>query len=202
MKILKKIIEILLYPLILILLVIALVCLLIKLPFDYVKYKSSLYYRTYRKKYKPFFADSSEFELHNVILKHQLPIRYITNPDEDSDVEGWFMMGDVLLISNSVDFEYDSESGTWKYCVYDEYEDKSTTLTIDEYVHGEIAEVNRLVGEDICRDAVVLIDSDILDAADDYLEPMKAEKHVLLYKGNLDEVLVKLCDSESAGKDG
>ncbi len=53
---------------------------LLYLPFDYVKYKASLYYKTFHKKYKLFAGLGTNFDVYNVILKNQLPIEYIENP--------------------------------------------------------------------------------------------------------------------------
>ena len=49
--------------------------LIVLIPFDYIKYKRSLYYKRERKKYKPFAATGEAFDIYNEILKNDLPIK-------------------------------------------------------------------------------------------------------------------------------
>lgn len=56
------------------------VCIAIKLPFDYIRYKTSLYFKIEKQKYS-FFAGSSEnFKIYNEIAQNNIPIQYIQNP--------------------------------------------------------------------------------------------------------------------------
>ena len=161
----------------------------IMLPVDYIKYKRSLYYKKERKKYTLFAATGEAFDLYNEILKNDLPIRFYQNPNDPSPACGWFVLDNTLIIVNVFSFEFDHESGTWKYCV-EEDDEVREILTLDEYIEMEIEEANELAGQMICKDAVVLIDGDCIDDT----EKEKAEKRFLIYENNREEVLKQFCE--------
>lgn len=161
-----------------------------KLPFDYLKYKRSPYYKKERKKYSLFAATGSNFEIYNEILKNDLPIRFIENPRDPSVECGRFVFGDMVIIPDEYSFEFDCESGTWQYCCETD-EEKSDLLSLDEYIQDEINTANELAGQEICNDAIVLIDGDCVDD----LEKAKAEKRFLVYENNRAEVLKRFCEN-------
>lgn len=167
------------------------VCVVFLLPLDYIKYKRSLYYKKEHKKYKLFAATDIYFDLYNEILKHELPIKYVSNPDNDSLECGWFVFHDILIIPNVFSFEYDPKNGKWKYCYGDDEETK-VVMSIDEYIHTEIQDANELAGKPICDKAVVLIDSGCIDNA----EAAKSEPKFLLYEDNREEILNEFCNSK------
>ena len=104
------------------------VCLIFLLPLDYIKYKRSLYYKTEHKKYEPFAATGINFEIYNEIIKNDLPIKFICNPNDDSLDEGWFVYNNTLIIPNCFSFEYNTETEKWNYC--DTVEDGDTEDSI------------------------------------------------------------------------
>ena len=67
------------------------VFLIFMLPFDYIKYKRSLYYKNTKKKYTFFAASNPNFKIYNEIDKNNLPISFIHHPKEKSIVYGWFV---------------------------------------------------------------------------------------------------------------
>ena len=169
------------------------IILLCWLPFDYIRYKRSLFYKTERKKYKLFEGIGTHFELYNEIARNNLPIKFIFNPEDDSVERSFFVLGDTLIVVNVFDFEYDFEKDRWLYVCEDIDEngtEKRVIMSLDEYIETEIAEANRIVGEKICSKAVVLTDSDGLEN----IEKAEAEKRFLVYDGNRAEVLKVFCD--------
>ena len=90
-------------------------CLIFLLPFDYIKYKRSLYYKNTKKKYTFFDASNDNFKIYNEINKNNLPINFIHHPKEKSLVYGWFVFEKTLIIVNAFNFEYDAESGRWVF---------------------------------------------------------------------------------------
>lgn len=166
--------------------------LVILLPFDYLKYKRSAYYKKERKKYRVFAASGWHFEIYNEIIKCDLPIRFIENPDDPTLACGRFVFEDTLILPDDFSFEFDSQSGTWWYCSEDEDEHRQI-LSLDEYVENEIADANELTGQAICKDAVVSIDGDSVDD----LEKAKAEKRFLVYEDNRAEVLKQFCETKT-----
>ena len=157
------------------------VCLIFILPFDYIKYKISLYYKITKKKYTFFEASNQNFKIYNEINKHNLPIRFLHHPKEKSIVYGWFVFEKTLIIVNAFNFEYDSESEKWIFSgEYDEEENR-VLLSIDEYIETEIEEVNQALNDKVCDKAVILIcDDDLENAGNAY-----REERFLIYKGDI-----------------
>lgn len=164
------------------------VCLIVTLPFDYVKYKWSPYYKKERKKYRLFAGSGDHFEIYNDIIKNNLPIQFIENTNEESLDAGWFVFNNILIIPNVFYFEFDLESQGWVYYVEDE-DEKRTVMPLDEYIELEIQGANEQAGRTICNDAVVLIDTDYIENID----AAKNEKRFLLYDNNREEVLKQFC---------
>lgn len=169
------------------------ICLIFLIPLDYIKYKHSLYYKTEHKRYRLFAGAGIYFELYNEIIKNNLPIKYIFNPNNDALECGWFVYGNTLIIPNVFSFEYDVESGKWNYCCYPEEEDdeKRIIMPLDEYMETEIQEANELAGDTICNNAVVLIDASYIENA----ELAEQENNFLVYDDNRAEVLKSLCEN-------
>ena len=166
-----------------------LVVIIVLLPFDYVKYKRSVYYKSTKKKYTFFAASSQNFKLYNKINEHALPIRFLHHPTEKSMVEGWFVFEKTLIIVNVFSFEYDQNSGKWSFSIEDEESEESARvlLSIDEYIETEIEEVNKALNEEICDKVVVLIDADCLEDAENAYK----EERFLVYKDD-DDMIQKL----------
>lgn len=170
------------------------VCCLFILPFDYIKYKRSPYYKNERKKYNLFAAQGTHFRIYNDIAKYDLPLRFIPHPTVESVECGWFVLGNTLVLAGDFSFDYfdiDPKSQAWACCYDDEEDDKQILLTLDELIDNELQEFNRLVGQPVCTDAVVLIDIDNIENYD----MAKNEKRFLIYDENRLEVLKPFCEN-------
>lgn len=167
-------------------------CAIVVLPIDYIRYKRSPYYKALRKKYRLYAGSGINFDIYNAVLKYDLPIKYIENPNSDNLEYGWFVYGQTLVIPNVCSFVYDSESNKWNYCVEVDEEDgteKRVVMPLDEYWETEIREANELAGQNICRDAVVLIDANCIENA----ELAKQESRFLIYDEKIEDALKNLC---------
>ena len=162
------------------------------LPFDYLIYKRSLYYKTYRKKYKLLAATGMEFKLMNEILKHEFPITFVENPKEEGLENGCFIWKDTLLILGDFNFEYHPKTGGWHYAYYEEDGDKKILLTLDEYLEESITDANALTGKTICHTAVVLQDASQLDEED----LARQDPRFLVYDTDRVQVLKEFCREE------
>lgn len=172
--------------------VLVLISLVVIVPLDYIKYKRSFYYKIEHKKYEFLVGWGIHFELYNEIIKNHLPIKYVFNPNDDSLECGWFVFDNTLVIPNIFSIEYDTESGEWKYCdedIYDDENEKKSIMKLDECIETEIQEANELAGEIICNKAVVLIDVSCVDN----VELAKKESNFLIYDDNRVEVLENFC---------
>ena len=155
------------------------------LPFDYIKYKRSLYYKSTKKKYTFFAASNDNFKIYNEIKKNNLPINFIHHPKEKSLVYGWFVFEKTLIIVNAFNFEYDAESEKWVFSTEADEEEKHVLLSMDEYIETEIEEVNQTLGDKVCDKAVILICADNLENAENAYK----EERFLIYKGDRTEKL-------------
>ena len=155
------------------------------LPFDYIKYKRSLYYKSTKKKYTLFDASNDNFKIYNEINKNNLPINFIHHPKEKSLVYGWFVFEKTLIIVNAFNFECDAESEKWVFSGEVDEKEKSVFLSIDEYIETEIEEVNQTLGDKVCDNAVILICADNLENAENAYK----EERFLIYKGDRTEKL-------------
>lgn len=161
------------------------VCLIFILPFDYIKYKRSLYYKITKKKYTFFAASNQNFKIYNEINKHNLPISFLHHPKEKSIVYGWFVFEKTLIIVNAFNFEYDSESEKWIFSGECDEEENRVLLSMDEYIETEIEEVNQALNDKVCDKAVILICGDDLENAENAYK----EERFLIYKGDMIEKL-------------
>ena len=171
------------------------ICVVFLLPFDYIKYKRSFYYKKERKKYKLYAATGIFFEIYNEIIKNDLPIKYIPNPNDDSLEDGWFVYNNTLIIPNCLAFEYNTVTEKWNYCCEipeNDDADKSVIMSLDEYLETEIQEANELAGDTICDKAIVLIDANCIDN----VEFAKKESRFLVYNDNREEVLNDFCNKK------
>jgi hypothetical protein len=157
------------------------------LPFDYIKYKKSLYYKNTKKKYTFFAASNQNFKIYNKISKNNLPISFIHDPKEKNTVCGWFVFEKTLIIVNTFHFEYDSEAEKWSFSVEGDKEEKRVLLSIDEYIETEIEGLNQALGDKICDKAVILICADDLENAENAYK----EERFLIYKDDMIEKLTQ-----------
>lgn len=208
-SILKSIVEaIIAIP---VMILIALV-LAVMLPFDYIKYKRSPYYKKERKKYSLLAASGTHFDLYNTIIKHDLPIEYIPGEESDELQCGWFVSGETLIVVSDFPFEYDAEKGTWNYCVNDEYEDEYDSdsgderdaekeiMPLDEYIELQLGHARAELQGRILTDAVILVDEDFIE---NNVAEAKAEPRFLVYSDSdcsMTEVLKQYCGIEDENK--
>ena len=161
------------------------VCLIFLLPFDYIKYKGSLFYKNTKKKYTFFEASNENFKIYNKINKNNLPISFILHPKEKSIVCGWFVFEKTLIIVNAFNFKYDSELEKWVFSTEFDGEENRVLLSIDEYIATEIEEVNQAFNDKVCDKAVILICADDLENAENAYN----EERFLIYKDDMIEKL-------------
>ena len=149
----EKIFTILLFPVALIFLL----GLLIITPFDYLKYKRTQYYKDTHEKYSWLCTSSCYINLYDSIKKENLPIEYYRCDYSPITGYGYFVYRDTLILNDYESDEpyYDTEKNIWTVKVEDEY------IDIREDVEGTIERCNDLLKSEVCKRAIVLIDSEI-----------------------------------------
>jgi len=170
-------------------LILAMVYLVLLIPFDYISYKRSFYYKNEKKKYSLFEGTSENLKFYNEIIKYDLPIEYIKNPHDDSIVSGWFAHEKTLFIMNFLDFEYDEQRGMWISWQEDDDGKNSDLTSLDELIEIELQEKNELLGGTPYENAVVWISVESLPD----IEQAKKEKRFLIYEKDRAAVLRKFC---------
>lgn len=193
MRVIKKACSYLLAIIVFVFLVLALI---VMLPFDFMEYRKSPYYKNTKEKYSFFAATGKKFELYNLIAENKLPIRFIKNSQVESIECGYFLLKDILIIPYEMPFEYNSLDKQWSYTVWDDEDEdgdgKRTIFTLDEYIDMEVFEINRIMGEPVCNCGVVLFDC----KDSDYQEQAEQEPRFIVYCENLAEALTRFCNSE------
>lgn len=162
------------------------------LPFDYIRYKCSPFYKNEHKRYKLFAGSGFYFELCNEITKNKLPIQYIANPKNDALECGWFVLDKTLLVPDCI-VEYYADVEKWFCGEYDDGHDISS-VPLEEYLQQEIDEINEILGYKICDKAIILVDRNQIENVD----LAKQEDRFLLYDSyNNDriEVVKYFCNS-------
>lgn len=146
----NKILTILLFPVA----ILFLLCFLLITPFDYLKYKRTRYYQDTHETYSWLCASSYYIKLYEEIKKSNLPIDYY-RCDYGAPITGcgYFIYKDILILN---DYEpcFDREKNIWTVEIEDEY------IDIKEDVMAAIERCNEFLKEDVCKKAIVLIDSD------------------------------------------
>lgn len=80
-------------------------------PIEYLKFKRSRYQQDFPRKYSLWCGVHPDNEVYTLIKENDLPIEYI-KWNEDYDLHGYFVSGDVLL-NFTEPFFFDEQSETW-----------------------------------------------------------------------------------------
>lgn len=162
--------------------------LLFKLPYDYIKYKTSLYYKRDRRKYEMFAGSSINFKICNVVIKNKLPVDFIADAKDDFLENMCFVSGDILIISSPFFFAYDDKIGVWDCC---KVEDRDTSrFLLEDFIEMEIERANCNAGKKICTKAVIMAKDKNVDNEN----VARRDMRFLIYNNNLEEVLKDFCE--------
>lgn len=159
-KVWDKCIEWLLIVGFILILVPFLIGLLLYLPVDYVRYKTSRFGREVGERYTAWKGLFGIVKLYNGIRKAELPIQY---------ADGNFLYENIMILYDVGRISYRGETGEW--LIDQENETQETTLTA-------FAE-EQLARDPNCKRAVFLIDRESVDC-DDLPEAERCET-ILLY---------------------
>ena len=164
------------------------IVLLFRLPCDYIRYKTSPYYKKERKKYEMFAGSSINFRICNIVIKNKLPVSFIADTEDDLLENMSFVSGDILIIPNIFSITYDDKNSMWE-CLKEDERDTSQ-FSLDDFIEMEIERVNYNAGKKICTKAVVLTKGNNVDN----INAAKNDSRFLIYKNNPEEVLKDFCE--------
>ncbi len=149
-KVKDGIFTVLLFPIFLL----GLLCLLFITPIDYYKYKKSRYYKDTHEKYSWLCTSSYYIKLYDLIRNEKLPIDYYRCEYIPITGYGYFIYKDILIL-NDYEPSFDVERDIWTVEIEDEY------IDIKDDVENAIERCNDFLKKDVCKKAIVLIDSDV-----------------------------------------
>lgn len=157
----KKIFDVLLTAIALPFVFILLFLLVLYTPVDYLRYRSTRFYKHFKEKYTWLCGGSTFIKVYDLIQKNNLPIEYFRNEIVPSAGYGYFVYKDSLLL---LDYNvcYDDEQGKW---VVNFGDDEPAPL--ESVAAGEIDAFNTNFGKNI-KKAVVLIDEELYNEIVDY----------------------------------
>lgn len=140
------------------------------------------------EKYHFMKANGKKFQLYNDVFEHNIAIEFVENPKNRDVEQGQFFYKDILIIPSDFWFKVDQESNEW-CCTVGHGDEEQIIMELNEYIEMEIESVNLIFGEMICKDAVVLIDSEDIDD----MELAKANPKMLVYHGDRVQVQKEFC---------
>ena len=154
-KNLEKIIILILFLLFLPILILGLlIYTLVYTPYDYIRYKSSAYYKDQRRRYRWLFAKSNCFKIYNSIKEHGLPIEYVEE-SESNFGQGYFFYRDVLIVYDE-SLVFDDGQGSWTVSREDKGENEYINLS--DAIQSEIVQFNSLFKDIDVNNGVILCD--------------------------------------------
>ncbi len=158
-------------------LLIVVLCFILYLPFDYIKYKRSYFYKEFKEKYTFFSGISPYFKMYNDIKKSRLPIEYIRNNSVDN-IYGYFVYNKELIIVDCCVY-YDEYNKAWAI-VESHEDDRERFYSVEEMVEVMLDEVNKFAGNIICDRAIVLVD--LSEVNEEYVDNLSECKLLLPFE--------------------
>lgn len=149
------------------------------LPYEFVKYRRSAFFRDIGAKYSPFITLTENYKAYVLIEKKDLPVTFFRGRSPEP-YSGYFVYRDILLIFDEILF-WCEEADEWMLMSpQDDGLDEFVSAPFLRDVHLE--EANEFFGESRCRRAVFLLDADKLEKEElgkatetDYIFPFTPE---------------------------
>ncbi len=128
---------------------------------NYIKYKKTRYYMDTKERYSWLCDDSAHINFYNDIKKSDLPIEYYRDKNIKTAGYGYFIYNDILVLCDYdpciIYFDY----GQDEWYIYEEHGD----IQLKDAVEEEIKKVNEFFGENRCNKAIVFVNDETLDEA-------------------------------------
>lgn len=181
-------------------------------PYDYIKYKNSLYQKDYPKKYTWLSTPHIDNEAYTAIKENGLPVEYIKWRG-DYDMSGYFIYKNSLLVFNEPLF-FDKKKGIYLCWIHDEEEeeqpeneeeneDEDNTddcLTVEETIKYILEEFHNNVSGYMCNRVIFFYKKENVEEnyEEGGLEKMLALDDFVVYeKGKLAKAIRDYIESDS-----
>lgn len=126
---------------------------------DYYKYIGSRYYQYTGEKYSWLCADTAHISFYNDLKDAGVPIKYYRDDNIRITGYGYFIYNDFLILcdydSDTIFFDKDKD----EWLVYEEHD----YLLLENEVEEEIKRVNKFLGKEICKKAILFVENDLLE---------------------------------------
>lgn len=127
---------------------------LVTTPFDYFKYKRSLYQRDFPHRYAWLATPHMDNEAYTVIKENRLPVEYIKWRQE-YDLNGYFIYKDILLVFTEP-FFFDRKRGLWLIWPANTSDESAEDVEDEDYENTEdcltVDEAKAYIIEQFCED--------------------------------------------------
>jgi hypothetical protein len=181
-------------------------------PYDYIKYKNSLYQKDYPKRYTWLSTPHIDNEAYTAIKENGLPVEYIKWRD-DYDMSGYFIYKNSLLVFNEPLF-FDKKKGIYLCWIHDDEEeeqpeieeenaDEDNTddcLTVEETIKHILEEFHNNVSGYMCNRVVFFYKQENVEGnyEEGGLEKMLALDDFVVYEnGELAKAIREYIESNS-----
>ena len=161
---------------------------LVYTPYDYARYKRSVYCRDQKRRYRWLFAKSNCFKIYNSVKKHGLPIEYVEEP-ETLYGQGFFYCRDVLIIYDDVPV-LDEKESCWT--VSREGEEDNEYINISDAIQGDVEEFNFCFTDVSLSRGVILCDLSEIESED--ISHIDECGYIITYENDPAEALRKIVE--------
>ncbi len=153
---------------------------LLCIPFDYIKYRSSPYFKNFKEKYSIGITGSINFMLYNAIEQLNLPVKFYKI--DSGGLIAYAIYGDIVIIGDVV-LSFDDEHGFYiSGWVEEDDTERETFDTLEETAAQYLASANELAGGAACHRAVYFLKEENLpDVDDSQYEILLSRGDVILY---------------------
>ncbi len=116
-----------------------------------------MYYKDTHERYSWMCGQSEHVTFYNAVKKENLPIDYYRFNALHMTGYGFFIYNDILILC-----DYDSD-----ICFFDKdrkewfVNDERDYITLESAVNDKIIKVNKFIGDNVCKKAIVFVESEI-----------------------------------------
>lgn len=131
--------------------------LMLHLPFDYIKYKKSKYYKDTHKKYEWFAGMTDEVRFYDLIKDNNLDIEHITVKTKELKNVSYFVYKEILIAIDVMPY-FSEKKEKWLVVADENEESEDNDYTLEDYLNIYLDEFNQQVENKICEKVVALLD--------------------------------------------
>ena len=164
------------------------ILIMLYLPFDYIKYKKSKYYKDTHKKYEWLAGMTDEVKFYDFIKDNNLDIEHITVKTKELENVSYFVYKDILIVTDALPY-FSEKKGKWLVIADENEESEDNDYTLEDYLNIYLDEFNQQVENKICEKVVALLDEG--DYKEDIIKREYNDNIIFYNKKNMKEKIVE-----------